>query len=394
MSEQLTCPVCERSGVPPDSKKCPQCDADLTCFQALDTLAEQKKLSAAEGLAVSAKMAEKEERASNRRTVLLLLLLLVLIGSGFLFYALKAQEHVHDLKQRVFFLKTDLLVAEQNVEQAQKMLCVLPESEKMGVAEEDTFEEDDPLVYAEDLDAEASSGDSAKDHVITAGSAARKESETGQRAGGRQHPVQAEERNNAAGLIVEAAESESEMGVEVGGEENNDVERNDNAERAPVVVVEAVSRKLEIGRFSEDMSAKAEEPPIESLPLLPEERWSERTFLYLIKETDTLWGLAERFYGDGKYYPVIMEQNPGLVISNIHDEEILRLFNERTVLEDIYKRRIEWRDGLVLWKHKVGPGETRQGIEDRFASPGSSGRVFYEKAPDIQSGATVRIILH
>lgn len=116
--------------------------------------------------------------------------------------------------------------------------------------------------------------------------------------------------------------------------------------------------------------------------------------LYLIKETDTLWDLAEHFYGDGKYYPVIMEQNPGLVISDIHDEEILRLFNERTVLEDIYKRRIEWRDGLVLWKHKVGTGETRQSIENRFASPGSSGRVFYEKAPDIQPGATVRIILH
>ena len=91
---------------------------------------------------------------------------------------------------------------------------------------------------------------------------------------------------------------------------------------------------------------------------------------------------------------MIMEQNKDLVIGDIHDEESLRLFNERSVLKDIYKRRIEWRDGFVLWKHKVRAGETRKSIEDRFASPGFSGRVFYEKAPNIHPGATVRIILH
>ncbi|MCW5203341.1 hypothetical protein VU12_10425 [Desulfobulbus sp. US4] len=391
MSDMLTCPVCERPGVPAGSKSCPQCDADLTCFQALETLSEKKSSPVAEELAGGAKEEERKSSSSSRRAVLLLLLLLVLIGSGFLFYVLKAQEHVHDLKQRVVFLKTDLLVAEQNVEQAKQMLCVLPESEKMGVVEEDTFEEDDPLIYEEDKVqvkvknevntalSKSSEGSGGEEAVVA--SAATE----GEGLWKEQEGEQGVEDTLAAEPMVETA------GLEAGKETG--AAASDSVESVPVVV-EAVSNKLEIGPFSEDTIAKAVEPPVESSPLLPEERWSERTFLYLIKETDTLWGLAARFYGDGKYYPVIMEQNPGLVISNIHDEEILRLFNERTVLEDIYKRRIEWRDGLVLWKHKVGHGETRQGIEDRFASPGSSGRVFYEKTPDIQSGATVRIILH
>ena len=91
---------------------------------------------------------------------------------------------------------------------------------------------------------------------------------------------------------------------------------------------------------------------------------------------------------------MIMEQNPRLVISNIHDEESLRLYNDRSALKELYSSRIEWRDGLTLWKHQVQAGETRQSIEKRFASPGDSDRVFYEKKPDISSGAIVRVILH
>ncbi len=272
---------------------------------------------------------------------------------------------MHDLNQRVVALKTDLKLAGRNSKHAEQIVCALPDSEKIGSVEEDTFEEDDPLIYEEDK---------VKDKIKDK---AKKISSKSSKGGGTEKAVVA-----SAATAGDATEGE---GAAAG----------DSAERIPLVVVEVVSRKIELGRSSEDAPAKAEKPQVvKPSPLLPEERWSERTFLYLIKETDTLWDLAERFYGDGKYYPVIMEQNPGLVISNIHDEEILRLFNERTVLEDIYKRRIEWRDGFVLWKHKVGAGETRQSIERRFASPGSSGRVFYEKVPSLHPGATVRIILH
>jgi hypothetical protein len=292
-------------------------------------------------------------------------------------------------------LKTDLKRTRQNKDLPEQVLCVLPDSEKIGSVEKDTFEEDDPLIYEEDK-VKGKVKDKVNDKVRDKSkktllkSSELFESSTSAKVGGAEKAVVA-----SAASEGDAAEGNVTEGEGEGAGAGQEAAARDSAESVPIVLVEAVSKKIEFGRSSEDEVAKAEESQVvKSSPLLPEERWSERTFLYLIKETDTLWDLAEHFYGNGKYYPVIMEQNPGLVISDIHDEEVLRLFNERTVLEDIYKRRIEWRDGLVLWKHKVGAGETRQSIENRFASPGFSGRVFYEKAPDIQPGATVRIILH
>ncbi|MCI5124833.1 MAG: hypothetical protein D3925_10230 [Candidatus Electrothrix sp. AR5] len=313
------------------------------------------------------------------------------------FYVLKTQDHVYDLKHRVVSLRTDLLVAEQNVEQAEQVLCVLPEAEKMGVVKEDTFEEDDPLIYEEDKVQAIKVKVKVRDTVKTASSQPSKvakfsELSTLSQGGGGEGAVVV-----SAATEAEEAEEAEEAGLTVGlagPGAGKETAASQSVESVPVVVVEVASKEIKLGRSSEDAPAKTEDPHVESSPLLPEERWSERTFLYLVKETDTLWGLAERFYGDGKYYPVIMEQNPGLVISNIDDEESLRFFNERSVLKDIYKRRIEWQDGLVLWKHKVRVGETRKSIEHRFASPGFSGRVFYEETPSIDPGATVRIILH
>jgi hypothetical protein len=376
MPDRLTCPVCERPGVSPDSKKCPQCDADLTCFHALETLAEHKG-GAAES-AVAAQKAGNEGGGGSRRAVLLLILLLVLLAASFFFFSLKAKNRVHDLNQQVVALQTDLRRTRQNSELPKQVLCVLPDSEQVGSVEEESFAEDDPLIYEEDREDKEKHGSSAPSAAMEKGKDAEKDAKDTQ----------------AAEVMVGTAGSAGSAG------------RN-KAETVPMVFVEAMLKKKEpekkeFARPSENAAAKAkaeaeaeaEEPWAEPSPLLPEEKWSEKTFLYLIKESDTLWDLAEHFYGDGKYYPVIMEQNPGLVISNIHDEEILRLFNERTVLEDIYTRRIEWRDGLVLWKHKVRAGETRKSIENRFASPGAAGSVFYEKTPNIHPGATVRIILH
>ena len=39
-----SCPVCGRQGLSPNCCNCPQCDADLTCFQALDSLFSEQKI--------------------------------------------------------------------------------------------------------------------------------------------------------------------------------------------------------------------------------------------------------------------------------------------------------------------------------------------------------------
>lgn len=426
MSATVTCPVCEKAGIPAKSESCPQCDADLSCFQALETLAEKNKNSgSAEKATESEQGAARKDSPGGRYTILLLLLLLLLIGASSLFYILKVKDRVQELKQRVVALKSDLQTAEKKTESTAPRLCVLPGLDKVHSAEaneedEDAFAEDDPLIYAEDLEKQAESEERGED-------GAKKEE-------GHEESVA----ESAASTITETIteqdepEQESEKEVSVARTENTRIKKTQSSEllpkteekekketandklsismkRIPVIKATAVKKELlpsseHSSEDSEDaLSTAAEkENPLADVinaeehprPLLLKENWSEKTFLYLVKETDTLWDLAERFYGDGKYYPVIMEQNPGLVISRLHDEEILRLFNDRDVLKDIYSHRIERRNGLTLWKHQVLAGENRQSIEKRFASPGAAGKVLYEKEPNIYPGAVVRVILH
>ncbi|MCI5143374.1 MAG: hypothetical protein D3909_16960 [Candidatus Electrothrix sp. ATG1] len=278
---------------------------------------------------------------------------------------MKAKDRLHNLTHQLASLKTELKMAEQKNEQMEQVLCPLPDSERVGTAEEETFEEDDPLIYAEDGEKEKEKGDST-------GGAERESSVTKSGEGsaeGSGEPGEEQDVSRIEEMLAGGSTTEEAIGEESGAD--------------PLVL----TGETETASTTKEVST-------ESSPLMPEKQWSKNTFLYLVKETDTLWGLAERFYGDGKYYPVIMEQNPRLVISDIHDEEGLRFLNDRTLLKDMYQRRIEWRDGLTLWKHQVRAGETRQAIEERFAAPGASGRVLYEKEPDIRPGAIVRVILH
>ncbi|MFH0926080.1 MAG: LysM peptidoglycan-binding domain-containing protein [bacterium] len=44
-SDGQTCPVCGKEGLPLDAQQCPQCDADLSCFQALNKLSGEEERS-------------------------------------------------------------------------------------------------------------------------------------------------------------------------------------------------------------------------------------------------------------------------------------------------------------------------------------------------------------
>ena len=41
MASEITCPVCNLEHILPEKTSCPQCDADLTCFQVLDSLPDE-----------------------------------------------------------------------------------------------------------------------------------------------------------------------------------------------------------------------------------------------------------------------------------------------------------------------------------------------------------------
>ena len=113
---------------------------------------------------------------------------------------------------------------------------------------------------------------------------------------------------------------------------------------------------------------------------------------YLVKDGETVWDIAERFYGDRKYYPVVMEQNPHVFLGFIRKNSTVRLFADQSEAEALYQRRTERRDGLLLWKYEVRPGETWRSIYARFFLPRYSGMMFYGDQ-DVAPGKTMLIIL-
>ncbi|MCI5194052.1 MAG: hypothetical protein D3915_13165 [Candidatus Electrothrix sp. AU1_5] len=517
MPYTLTCPVCERPGVPVNSASCPQCDADLTCFQALESLAEKKF-----PVPVPVKVPQKKKNPFLSPPVLFLCLLLIFVGGYFCFYALRAQDHVNELEQQVVALQTNLQVAEREVAQTKKMVSVIPESEQtfdqtseqtseqIKVAQEnpgdtedtdtdsDTFAEESLLVSVEDdiqLGQAQATQDAAKDRKEKQGTQNRQDvtQDTKRVAHVEPHVAQTEhpgntkhaedirdilpaqytertehtgnrediqatassatvEEDNKEEVVMVASVVEKPQAVattpgpateqtgttteqelhkegQAKGQEGQDLaeqeiihkivhkiyrgkkkaelQTGNDVKTLPVnvPVIEMVSKKKKpplpavlsavskTAQVEQTVKESVKESAGESLPVLPEKRWSKKTFLYLAKKTDTLWDLAKHFYGDGKYYPVIMELNPDLAFSHIEDDKSVRFFSDRAVLQDMYNHRIEWRQGMMLWKHKVLAGETQQVIERRFASPRSLGRVLYDKNPLMYPGALIRIIL-
>ncbi|MCI5117811.1 MAG: hypothetical protein D3913_07600 [Candidatus Electrothrix sp. LOE1_4_5] len=213
MPYTLTCPVCERPGVPVNSASCPQCDADLTCFQALESLAEKKF-----PVPVPVKVPQKKKNPFLSPPVLFLCLLLIFVGGYFCFYALRAQDHVNELEQQVVALQTNLQVAEREVAQTKKMVSVIPESEQtfdqtseqIKVAQEnpgdtedtdtdsDTFAEESLLISTEDIQLGQATQDAAKDRKEKQGTQNRQDvtQDTKRVAHVEQHVAQTEHPGN------------------------------------------------------------------------------------------------------------------------------------------------------------------------------------------------------
>ena len=113
---------------------------------------------------------------------------------------------------------------------------------------------------------------------------------------------------------------------------------------------------------------------------------------YAVKEGENVWDIAQQFYGDRKYYPVVMELNPQVFLGFIRKGSEIWLYADRREAAALYQRRIEQKDGLLLWKYEVRPGETWRSIHARFFPPRYSGTVFYGDQ-DVAPGKTVRLIL-
>jgi hypothetical protein len=432
MSQTRTCPVCGRPGLPPNCGSCPQCDADLTCFQALDSLASP----------AAAKAAAPPKRRFPWAAAAALALIAMLLLAGL---AASMKSRLSELDRQLAEMKAAEskppekpapAAAESAAEQAKlppeskiqidARVRIIDEREAAQAAGKQAAEEPKQLAAdapkrpappavkpAEERKPAAETAQAAVVHQPAApvkqiAAPPKVVSETI-----RQPDADAEEAVGAAMPPLPAAKpAEQSAAVQKKIEEEqqpvpssappNSPEESDKAELAadlpetPPVLLKPGFRKHRARPVSppavrENLAPHPAAAAENSAPPAAEPQRGG-SFSYLVKDGETAWDIAERFYGDRKYYPVVMEQNPHIFLGFIRKNSTVRLFADRREAAALYQRKIEQRDGLLLWSYDVRPGETWRSIYARFFLPRYSGMIFYGDQ-DVAPGKTVRIIL-
>jgi nucleoid-associated protein YgaU len=88
--------------------------------------------------------------------------------------------------------------------------------------------------------------------------------------------------------------------------------------------------------------------------------------IYQVREDDTLWDIAARFYGSGFFYPVLLEQNPHLAIYKISPEDRITVLQDNDQVKRIYNQITEIRGDILYWYYTVRRGDTLASLRHRY----------------------------
>ncbi|MCP4689411.1 MAG: LysM peptidoglycan-binding domain-containing protein [Desulfobacterales bacterium] len=352
MKPETTCPVCKLDPLPGDPDTCPQCDADLTCFKVLDALPEP-------GTAPSAPPSAPREieprlpGVRGHRPWLLAALLggVAVILLGMLFYRVVSLERrlavqrgaLHDRLDGMENRLADILGRRDGLAETraglQSRLAKISESQGRLI---------ESLAAIENrLDAIRESRNEATAAISTPARAAPRD------------PIQGRD---------PAAEMEGERPSRA--ERPRPPGSPPGEERSPPGLVGTTERE------------PAAPPP----PLFEYHQASEK---------DTLWRIAERFYGSGVYYPVLLEHNPDLKIYSIGKKDRVAILKNVDRVKEIYKDITEIDGDRLYWFYTVRPGDSIQSITSRCCPrrrciDDAAGA---DPAPTLRPGEKIRIQL-
>ncbi len=156
----------------------------------------------------------------------------------------------------------------------------------------------------------------------------------------------------------------------------------------------AVERQASLSSTIDHLSARVEQLArvkikVESAPP-PEPRisWS-----YTIASRDTLWSLAERFYGSGFFYPVLLEENPDLGAYSMEQGSKIDILEDAASARDIYRKFRSRRDRRLYWSYGVRQGDTLQSIALKFYNDGKKAADIARLNPGLELRPGLRIRL-
>jgi hypothetical protein len=304
---EMVCPVCNLDHIPYRHDLCPQCDADLTCFKALD------RLTAAVAPNSNPLSPPSHEPKQKHGTMIAFMVIgLALLGMGFMgfvFYKIQMIYSRLTLQQTTFkravetmVSRADLIVAKQN--QIVSRITQQLEYERRLLAEKQT-------------------------------PAAR-------------------------------SDAKSAINIKKGG------------------ALDARSFKEQLRRDAHVKASKVESNGAD--------RWFD---FYQASDTDTLWGIAERFYGAGYLYPVLLEHNPELSIYHISRRDRITILKDVKEVRRIYHTITVYEGKQLYWYYTVRSGDTPSNIKARYCiKQDCLPAIFYpDSNTEIPPGIKVKIAL-
>ncbi|MEW5801346.1 MAG: LysM peptidoglycan-binding domain-containing protein [bacterium] len=275
MHKTQHCPVCGKEQIPQDRQKCPQCNADLTCFQVLDALSEH----------------EAGKPAQKRMPMWLkaLLALFILTGMGWM------------LHQNVMITQT--------LRSNQEYLKIVDRSVQTLMRKVEQGEEG---------------------------------------------PAQS--RPDQSGPTQSSRPAQSRA----------DTQPDEDRERLP-----------------------AEEKEQTVTPLAAQFFWYETT------DTDTLWGISERFYQSGRYYPVLLVMNPQIDIYKIKAGQRLKILENPKDAVSAFNRSVERQGQYVYLWYQVQAGDTPVTLSSKFYKSGDQFSTIQRMNPDLhlEPGQRIKVLL-
>ena len=149
-----------------------------------------------------------------------------------------------------------------------------------------------------------------------------------------------------------------------------------------------------LGFISEGAEKNQVEPSDFKEPSKPLEK-VETYSAYEVGENETLWRIAEKCYGSGFYFPVLMELNPGLGVYNLEKGERLKIFKDAGRAEQLYHQIIHVAGKRVWYGYRVVKGDSFKGIAAKlYGSAGTAQRIMSDNPhTSFQPGERIRVEL-
>jgi len=146
----------------------------------------------------------------------------------------------------------------------------------------------------------------------------------------------------------------------------------------------------------EHLAQDRREPEISHAGLTPgggPERADLRT--YRVRDGDTLWSISERYYGSGRYYPVLLEHNPHLRIYALARGMEVRILEDAGDVQKVYDGIVTREEDGIYWNYTVLKGDTIKSIGVRFYETKKPERLIVNLNPELRlkEGEKIKILL-